>query len=115
VQTSDPLGLIWRLRTAPPPLGTSDTIQVVDGLAMWRVRVTTVAVADPVPETAPGTVALRLEGEVAPFFYDGRPDPDRKSRHFTLWLDRRPNHLPVRITIPLGPANLVILPSNPRS
>jgi len=108
LQTSDPLGLIWRLRTVPPPLGTSDTIQVIDGLAMWRVRVTTVATADPVPETTPGATALRLEGVVTPFFYDGRPDPDRKTRHFTLWLDRGSAHLPLRIAVPLGPAELVI-------
>jgi len=108
LQTSDPLGLIWRLRMAPPPLGASDTLQVVDGLATWRVHVTTVAVADLVPESAPGTTALRLEGEVTPFFYDGRPDPDRKTRHFTLWLDHSPTHLPLRIAVPLGPANLVI-------
>ena len=108
LQTSDPLGLIWRLRTAPPPLGASDTLQVVDGLAMWRVRVTTVSVADPVPESAPGTTALRLQGEVTPFYYDGRPDPDRKTRHFTMWLDRTPTHVPLRIAVPLGPADLVI-------
>ena len=53
-------------------------------------------------------VRLRLEGEVTPFFYDGRPDPDRKTRHFTLWLDHSPTHLPLRIAVPLGPANLVI-------
>lgn len=108
VQTSDPLGLIWRLRTSPPPLGGSDTIQVIDGLAMWRVRVTTVASAAPVPEAAPGTTALRLDGEVAPFFYDGRPDPDRPTRHFTMWLDRAAGHVPLRMAVRLGPADVVL-------
>jgi len=108
VQTSDPLGLIWRLRTAPPPLGRSDVVQVVDGLAMYRVRVTTVATADPVPEAAAGVKALRLEGQVAPYFYDGRPDPDRTTRHFTMWMDPRSGHLPLRITVPFGPADVVL-------
>lgn len=108
VQTSDPLGLIWRLRTTPPPLRGTDVIQVVDGLAMYRVRVTTVAAADPVPEAAPGVTALRLEGEVTPYFYDGRPDPDRTTRHFTMWLDPRAGHLPLRITLPFGPADVVL-------
>jgi len=108
VQTSDPLGLIWRLRTSPPPLGGSDTIQVVDGLAMWRVRVTTVAAADPVPDAPPGVSALRLQGEVAPYYYDGRPDPDRPTRHFTMWLDRSAGHVPLRIAVPLGPASVVL-------
>ena len=108
VQTSDPLGVIWRLRTAPPPLGGSDTVQVIDGLAMWRVRATTISAADPVPEAAPGVTALRLEGEVAPFFYDGRPDPDRPTRHFTMWLDRTPGHVPLRLAFRFGPADVVL-------
>lgn len=108
LQTSDPLGLIWRLRTAPPPPGASDTLQVIDGLALWRVRITTVAPADPVPDAAPSLKALRLEGEVEPFFYDGRPDPDRTARHFTMWLDQHPGHVPLRITVPFGPATIVL-------
>lgn len=108
VQTSDPLGLIWRLRTSPPPLGGSDVLQIVDGLAMYRVHVTTVATAAPVPETAPGVTALRLEGEVAPFYYDGRPDPDRATRHFTLWLDPRTGHLPLRVSVPFGPGDVIL-------
>ena len=108
LQTSDPLGLIWRLRTSPPPLGGSDVIQVVDGLAMYRVRVTTVAAADPVPDAADGVRALRLEGQIMPFYYDGRPDPDRTTRPFTMWLDPRDGHLPLRIAVPFGPADVIL-------
>jgi len=108
VQTSDPLGLIWRLRTSPPPLGHSDTIQVVDGLALWRVRVTTTAAADAVPDAAPGVKALRLEGVISPYYYDGRPDPDRPTRKFTMWLDRSAGHVPLRIVLPLGPGSIVL-------
>jgi hypothetical protein len=45
---------------------------------------------------------------VAPFFYDGRPDPDRPTRHFTMWLDRATGHVPLRIAVRLGPADVVL-------
>jgi hypothetical protein len=106
LQTSDPLGLIWRLRTAPPALGASDTLHVVDGLSLWRVRTTTVALAAAVPEL--DTTGIRVEGEVTPIFYDGLPDAGRSSRRFTMWMETGGSHVPLRIEIPLGPAHVVM-------
>jgi hypothetical protein len=106
VSTSDPLGMLWRLRTAPPPLGSSQTSQVFDGLALWRVRTTTVATDDRVPET--GAVAIRLQGEWSPIFYSGDLDPGRTARRFTLWLAPTSSHLPLRMEVPVGPGDLVL-------
>ena len=104
--TSDLLGMIWRLRTAPPPLGRTETVLVLDGLALWRVQATTVALADPVPDTA--LRALRVEGALAPIDYGGGDDPRRKSRRFTMWLDPRTSHVPLRLEVPVGPADVVL-------
>ena len=104
--TSDPLGMIWRFRTAPPALGATDTMQVLDGLALWRVQATTVSQNDAVPDGAVG--GIRLEGEIAPVHYDGSPDPERTGRRFRLWLDRQASHLPLRLEVPVGPLDLVM-------
>ncbi len=106
LSTSDPLGMLWRLRTAPPPLGASQTSQVFDGLALWRVRATTVAIDDRVPET--GAPAMRLQGEWSPVYYSGEIDPDRTARRFTLWLAPTGSHLPLRLEVPVGPGDLVM-------
>ncbi|HEX2658667.1 MAG TPA: DUF3108 domain-containing protein [Polyangia bacterium] len=104
--TSDPLGMIWRFRTAPPALGATDTMHVLDGLALWQVRATTVSQSDAVPDGT--TVAMRLEGEINPVHYDGSPDPGRTGRKFTLWLDRQTSHVPLRLEVPVGPSDLVM-------
>jgi hypothetical protein len=104
--TSDLLGTIWRLRTAPPALGRTEVALVLDGLALWMVKATTVAIDDPVPDTA--VHALRVEGELTPIDYNGAVDAGRTLRHFTMWLDRRPSHLPLRLQVPVGPADVVL-------
>ncbi len=104
--TSDPLGLLWRLRTAPPRAGQTETFQLLDGLTLWRVRVTTSAVGELLQDV--GTPAMRLDGEIAPIFYDGRPDPQRPIRPFTLWLTDSSNHLPLRLEVPVGLADVVM-------
>jgi hypothetical protein len=106
VPTSDPLGVLWRLRTAPPPAGHSETLQLLDGLALWRVRVTTAKRGELLPEV--DVPAIRLDGEMAPIFYDGRPDPDRPARRFTLWLSHTADHLPLRLEVPVGWADVVM-------
>jgi hypothetical protein len=106
IPTSDALGLLWRLRTAPPPAGRTETLQLLDGLALWRIRVTTALAREILPDAdAP---AIRLDGELAPIFYDGLPDPDRPTRRFTLWLSEKGNHLPLRLEVPIGPADVVM-------
>lgn len=107
VPTSDFLGLIWRLRTAPPALAHDDVLRVLDGLALWEVRVTTVSVDDPVPDRE-GARALRVEGRLTPIYYDGGEDARRSKRSFTMWLDRRDSHVPLRLEIPVGPGDVVL-------
>jgi hypothetical protein len=104
--TSDPLGILWRLRTAPPALHHTETLQVLDGLLLWRVRVTTTAIDAPPPEG--DVAAMRLEGEVIPILFDGRIDPDRPTRRFTLWLSDKTNHLPLRLEVPFGPSDVIM-------
>ena len=79
---------------------------MLDGLALWLVKATTVATDDPVPDTA--VHALRVEGELTPIDYNGAVDPGRTLRHFTMWLDRHPRHLPLRLQVPVGPADVVL-------
>jgi len=104
--TSDLLGTIWRLRTAPPALGRTEVALVLDGLALWLVKAATVSTDDTVPDTA--VHALRVEGELTPIDYNGAVDGGRTARHFTMWLDRGPSHLPLRLEVPVGPADVVL-------
>jgi Protein of unknown function (DUF3108) len=106
VPTSDPLGVLWRLRTAPPPAGHSETLQLLDGLALWRIRVTTAGRGELLPDV--DVPAIRLDGEMSPIFYDGRADPERPARRFTLWLSASADHLPLRLEVPVGLADVVM-------
>lgn len=104
--TSDLLGTIWRLRTAPPALGRTEVALVLDGLALWLVKATTVSADATVPDTA--VHALRVEGDLTPIDYNGAIDGGRTARRFTIWLDRRPGHVPLRVEVPVGPADVVL-------
>jgi hypothetical protein len=104
--TFDPLGLVLRLRLRPPEPGHPETLQALDGLALWRVRVWTAVLSERVP--GQDRSGLRLEGEVAPIFYDGSADDDRPTRRFKLWLSDDPARLPLRLEIPVGVAHVAI-------
>ena len=106
IPTSDPLGLLWRLRTAPPDPGKTEVLHLLDGLTLWRVQITAGTARDILPDG--NRTAIRLEGQLAPIFFDGRPDPDRPSRRFTLWLSDASDHLPLRLEVPLGLADVVM-------
>jgi hypothetical protein len=106
IPTSDPLGLLWRLRTAPPEPGKTEVVHLLDGLTLWRVQITAGTARDILPEA--NRTAIRLEGRIAPIFFDGRPDPDRPSRRFTLWLSDASDHLPLRLEVPVGLADVVM-------
>jgi hypothetical protein len=90
----DPLGLLLRLRLAPPkaPL----LLEVLDGRALWAMRF---SAAQPTHET-PRT--LRLEGRAEPIFWNGSPDPERTGRGFTLFLSDDAYHNPVRLVVPFA-------------
>lgn len=104
--TSDALGTLLRLRAAPPRPGETLVLHALDGLALWRVDARAVAPADPVPDAQ--TTGLLLAGEVTPVFTSGARDPERPVRSFKLWLSTDAARVPLRLEVPLGPANMVI-------
>jgi len=106
IPTMDALGLLSRWRRALPALGQEDVVQILDGLALWRVHATTVSLHDAVPES--DRFGVRLEAEATPVHYDGTIDGDRPIRHLRIWFDPAVRHLPLRMEVPVGPANLVM-------
>jgi hypothetical protein len=106
IPTMDALGLLSRWRRALPALGQQDVVQILDGMALWRVRATTASLHEAVPES--DRFGVLLEAEATPIHYDGAVDGDRPVRHLRLWLDPGARHLPLRMEVPVGPANLVM-------
>ena len=106
--TFDPLGFLLRVRIPPPAPGRTETLQVLEGRALWRVTLTT-AGTQPLPDSSAATPALRIDGRIDPILYDGRPDSgDRPNRTFTLWLSNDAARVPLRMSIPVGIGNVVV-------
>ena len=75
---------------------------VFDGKARWRVTLINRG-----PTAVGATPALKLEGRAEPT--GGKPGKDpRVSRTFALWLSADPSHLPLRLEMPVGMANLAV-------
>ena len=49
-----------------------------------------------------------VEAEATPVHYNGSADADRPVRHLRIWLDAGARHLPLRMEVPVGPANLIM-------
>jgi len=106
--TFDPIGFILRLRIAPPAPGQTQVLQVMEGRALWRATLTG-AGTQPLPDSAAGTSALRIDGRLDPIFYDGRSDDsDRPHRTFTLWLSSDAARVPLRLSVPIGLGDVVV-------
>jgi hypothetical protein len=106
--TYDPLGFILRLRIAPPAPGQTQVLQVMEGRALWRATLTT-AGSQPLPDSAAGISALRIDGHLDPILYDGRADDgDRPHRTFTLWLSNDDARVPLRLSVPVGIGDVVV-------
>lgn len=106
--TFDPIGFLLRLRIAPPAPGQTQVLQVMEGRALWRATLTT-AGTQPLPDSAAGTSALRIDGRLDPIFYDGRSDDsDRPHRTFTLWLSNDAARVPLRLSVPVGIGDVVV-------
>jgi hypothetical protein len=105
--TSDPLGLIWRLRNEPPAPGRAVTLQMLDGMALWRVEVRA-PLGGPVP--VPGTTLLgtELDATLTPIRYDGQRDPARPDRRLRLWLATDGGRIPLRLEMPIGLGDAVL-------
>jgi len=106
----DPIGFLLRVRVDPPALGGApQVLHLMDGQALWRVTVLN-AGREPLPDGASGPLAVRLEARAEPIHYDGRPDDsgDRTRRDFVLWLSDDPAHVPLRLAMPIGIADLVV-------
>jgi len=104
--TMDALGLLSRWRRALPALGREDVVQILDGMALWRVRATTVSLHDAVPES--DRFGILVEAEATPVHYNGSADADRPVRHLRIWFDPGARHLPLRMEVPVGPASLIM-------
>jgi hypothetical protein len=106
--TFDPIGFILRLRIAPPAPGQTQVLQVMEGRALWRATLTTAGI-QPLPDSAAGTSALRIDGRLDPILYDGRSDDsDRPHRTFTLWLSTDAARVPLRLSVPVGIGDVVV-------
>lgn len=104
--TSDPLGVIWRIRNQPPAAGETQVLQLLDGMALWRIELRGVGAAVPVPESS--WVGMEIAAQMIPVLYNGQRDPNRPERHFLLWLDAGPGHLPLRLEMPIGIADAIL-------
>ncbi|HEY2729714.1 MAG TPA: DUF3108 domain-containing protein [Polyangia bacterium] len=109
----DPLGFLLRMRIQPPGAGPRDPPQilyVLDGQALWRVTVTNAGRASPPDGVAP-VPTMRLDAEAEPVRWDGTPDPDgdRHHRSFKLWLSDDAARVPLRLEMPIGIANVVVV------
>jgi hypothetical protein len=111
--TSDPLGVIWRLRNQPPAPGETQILQLLDGMALWRIEIHRIGGNGPVPESS--RIGMQFVAHMTPILYNGTPDGARPERHFTLWLQADPGHLPLRLEMPLGPADAVLTLREPPS
>jgi hypothetical protein len=103
--TYDPISLLLRLRAAPPAAGASLVATVStgqNGKDRWRVTLTNRG-----PTNLDGdqpTAAVKVDGRAEPV--GGGPKDQRVAHAFTLWLAADPTHLPLRLTMPLGLADL---------
>ena len=66
----------------------------------------TVSLHDAVPES--DRFGILVEAEATPVHYNGSADADRPVRHLRIWLDAGARHLPLRMEVPVGPANLIM-------
>jgi len=103
----DPVGLVVRVRVAPPPADHPLQLLMLDGQALYRVTLIA-AGRQLVPDLEPAAFGLRVEGRADPIFYDGRDAFDRPRRTFTLWLSDDDARIPLRLTMPIGPGDVVV-------
>lgn len=112
LSTFDALGLLLRLRISPPEPGKTVVLQLLDGLALWRITLNArgrQTLPDSDEGGARGIPALRLDGVAEPIFYDGSPDTsDRPRRTFTLWLSDDNPRVPLRLSVPVGISDVVV-------
>jgi hypothetical protein len=103
----DPLGFLLRLRAEPPAAGPQ-ILYVIDGQALWRVTVVNSGRVE-APEKVAGPT-IRLDGEADPILWGGAPDTsgERKHRSFKLWLSDDAAHVPLRLEMPVGIADVVV-------
>ena len=103
----DPVGLVMRVRVAPPSADHPLQVLLLDGQALWRVTLTW-AGRQPLPDSERRVSALRVEGRADPIYYNGSDAPDRPRRTFTLWLSDDDARVPLRMTMPMGIGDVVV-------
>ena len=104
--TADPLGLIWRLRHQTLTEGEAIVLQMLDGVALWRIDGRVIGVSVAVPESS--RLGIQIDAVLTPIMYNGQPDPVRSERRFRLWLDTALGQIPLRLEMPIGVADAVL-------
>jgi hypothetical protein len=95
----DPLSFLLSVRMVLPAAPTK--YEILDGRALWIAELSA-ACPDP---SSPWL--LRMDGKVDPIYWNGSPDPERKSRVFSLLVTRDRFHTPVRLVVPFGVGEVV--------
>jgi hypothetical protein len=95
----DPLSFLLRVRMALPTAPTK--YEILDGRALWIAELSAAY-----PDTSRPWL-LRMDGKVDPIYWSGPPDPERKSRVFSLLVTRDRFHTPVRLVVPFGVGEVV--------
>jgi len=106
--TLDPMALVLRLRVAPPSEGRTEVLYLLDGRQLWRLTIHNEAAHGTAPDEVAVGSALRLQCRAEPVFWDGRPDAERPTREFKLWLADDVSRLPLRLEMPLGLGTVVV-------
>jgi hypothetical protein len=105
----DPLGIILRLRAAPPSPGApAQTLYVLDGQALWRVTIANQGRA-PLPDGHVQVATIKLSVEAEPIRYDGSSDVggDRHHRSISVWMSDDANRVPIRLSVSVGLGDVV--------
>jgi hypothetical protein len=102
----DPVALVLRLRVAPPAIGRRESLLLMDGRQLWRLTIE--AQGRGAPSDDLPAAALRFACRAEPVFWDGRPDGERPTRAFTLWLADDGTRLPLRLEMPLALGTVVV-------
>lgn len=107
----DPLSALFALRAAPLVDGARLQETVLDGLALWRARLSVHRGAEVRlthdGKAAPPRRAIRIDVELTPIDVRGR-NTGRPRRHLTVWLSDDPIRVLLRLNAEtdLGPASL---------
>ena len=106
-ETTDPFGLLLRLRISPPT--STATVMVLDGRALWKVTVQPPK-AETITVAGQQTAALRFDLRSDPLDWQREPSKTRTTQHLTVWLANTPIRTPLALQAesPLGDVKIEV-------